>query len=215
MQGQQAARSCKTQVGSEILETVMIVAMVAGLAAGYPGWVLSKQAFYTSRKWGRLWSILASALLPLVFAAVLFYIPFLVNRGGQVDALAMFTDFVMYAICPAAVMGLIGYVWDFVSHRDQIKVLVVAGAACFSIVLLPPMYYFYGGNVMERYGIVLEDDSQGEGADLQDGTSTDAQNNADDTHGHADDHAADAHDDTSESTVDDSSTGVTAAQEND
>lgn len=137
------------------MESIVVPAIGICLLAAIPGWRLDHRAYYTSHRWWKIATLIACVLIPPLLAVVLFYIPFIVNKGRELTAVNMFTDFVIYAVIPAAVIGLIGYVMDYLADRDQPRRLVFGGAGCFAVAILPVLFYFYSEQVLTRYGITI------------------------------------------------------------
>lgn len=140
------------------MQSIVISAMVIALIAAYPGYRLLHQAYFTSERWWKFVTLAFCFIMPIAMATGLFYIPFIVNEGKQLTFSAMFTDFIIYAICPAGAIAILGYAADFIADGYRPRRLVIAGAACFAIAMLPTMFYFYSDDVMQRRGIVLTED---------------------------------------------------------
>lgn len=134
------------------MENVHIAAMVIGLLAAYPGWLLCQKAYFTSR-WPKL-CVVGCLLLTAGLATLAFYLPFRVAAGAEVAALDMFTDFIMLAVCPVGLLAFIAYVMDHLSESPLRASL--AGAACFAIALLPILYYLYGGQMLAAMEITIK-----------------------------------------------------------
>ncbi|MCR9296090.1 MAG: hypothetical protein NXI32_25520 [bacterium] len=141
------------------IEPVVITVMVVALIAAYPGWLMYQKAFYTSQGWFRLLTALFCLLLPPVIAGICFFIPFQVLRGSQSTAQSLFTDFVTYAILPAGVLALLGWVADFIADRDRPRRAMFGGAALFAIVLLPAAYYLYADQAADQFEIQVQAES--------------------------------------------------------
>lgn len=141
------------------MQSIVIPAMVVALIAAYPGWLMYQKAYYTSRRWWRVVTILFGLILPFFMAAVVFFIPFNVCAGTETHHAGMFTDFVLYAICPLAVIGLIAYVLDYMGdmQKPRPRRALAAGAACFAIAMLPTIYFFSAPQLFESYEIVVNE----------------------------------------------------------
>lgn len=133
------------------MEQITIPAILIGLLALYPGWLMCQKAYFMAR-WR--WLVVAlSILLPLVFAVPMFYLPFLLAKGKQVKDIDMFTDFVTLGICPLLLVALIAYVMDHLSER--LGRSLVSGTTCIAIALLPIAYHLFGNKMFEQMGITL------------------------------------------------------------
>lgn len=138
------------------METATLVMLAVCAAAFYPTWQLLHRAFFNAKRWGRNLVIPGCLVISCGVAMGLFYIPFAVNAEKTLTPQALLTDFVLYAIVPAASLGLLFFVWNQLSNSDSPKILVLAAGACLAVFILPGMLYFYGDAVMERHQIVIE-----------------------------------------------------------
>lgn len=137
-----------------MLDQVKIGAMVAGFIALYPAWLMYQKAFMMTRK--KLGIAVLSFLLPFAILAGCIFIPFLLHANSEIEELDLFIDFVLFSIVPAAVLGLIGFVWDQVNERPSRTVLGAAG--CIAVALLPVVYYLHGHDLAHRFEITVTQD---------------------------------------------------------
>lgn len=135
------------------MDPVLVPAMAIGLIAAYPGWLMCQKAYYTAR-W-KIATVLAAIVIPPILAYPLFFIPFWVSKGKDVGPYDTFTDMLIFTACPIGVIALIAYVLDFLAETPGRA--VVAGAACFAIMLLPFGYYFYAAKLHSDFEINVTD----------------------------------------------------------
>ncbi len=134
-----------------VMDQVLIVAILVGLVAIYPAWLLCQKAFFQS-EW-RAATVVACLTVPILIVAPFFYLPFWIYQDQEVKPSDMFTDFVLYGACPVLLIALIAYVMDHLNERPQRA--VVAGAACLAIAMLPILYYFFADRMFADMGITL------------------------------------------------------------
>lgn len=138
------------------MEIAIFITMAVALLAAYPGWILSHKAFFFARK--RVLLVIMAIVATAVLAALFLVIPFWVYRGQEAEEVAFFTDFIVYGICPAGGLALFAYVADHL-HETPFRAMV-GGAACFAVVLLPTLYYFYADELLAQFAIVLKTAAQ-------------------------------------------------------
>lgn len=111
------------------------------------------RSYYTARDWHRVLVILGVLALTPLLASILFYIPFMVDRGTEVTRYMMFIDFIIYAILPAGGISFLAYLADNFSDGHRPARLLLAASASFAMSVLPVMYLFYAPQVLPRYEI--------------------------------------------------------------
>lgn len=131
------------------MDPVLVPAMVVGLIAAYPGWLMLQKVYFTA-KW-QIPSVLLCLLLAGGFAYGFFHLPFWLAQGKQVEAYDTFVDLIIYAACPLGLIALFAYVLDHLSERTMRS--VVCGAACLAIAALPIMYYLMADDMHGQFEI--------------------------------------------------------------
>lgn len=138
------------------METVLLVVGLVCLLAAYPAWVLSRRAFFQSEGWKRYASTFWVLVLGPAIAFGLIFLPFVMNEGKALKIDVLVTDFILYAVLPAAALGGVGYVLNQLSASDRPVLLVIAAAACLAIVVLGPALYVYAAPLLEKFEMSIE-----------------------------------------------------------
>lgn len=120
------------------LEPAVFTAMALGLLTIYLGWRLSHPVFFMGRN--PIVHVIITGLLTVVFFVAAFWFPFYLSQGEQVGIYETFIDLMLFGVCPLALIALLGYVLDHVTEWPLM--LLVGGAACFAMSVLPVAYYF-------------------------------------------------------------------------
>lgn len=132
---------------------IEVIGVALGLVGCYPGGRMIHRSYYTARSWYRVLVVLGALVLTPLLATILFYIPFLVDRGTEVTRYMMFIDFIIYAILPAGGISFLAYLADNFSDGHRPARLLLAASASFAMTVLPVMYLFYAPKVLPRYEI--------------------------------------------------------------
>lgn len=132
-------------------DQLKIGAIVVGLIALYPAWLMYQKAFMMSRK--KIATAFLSIVLPPIVIGLCVIIPFFMHAGAEIASLDLFIDFVLFAIVPAALVGLVGFVSDQIAEKPLRTTLCAAG--CLAVAALPPIYYLHGKDLADRFDITL------------------------------------------------------------
>ena len=138
------------------MDQIQIGAIVVGLIALYPAWLMFQKAFLMSRK-KKASTVVLCLILPLAVLAACAVAPFLVHADSEIKRLDFFIDFVLFAICPAALVGLAGFVWDQIEERPFRSILCAAG--CLTVAILPTLYYLHVDDLASRFEVILISDN--------------------------------------------------------
>lgn len=148
------------------VDIILILTIIGGLLALFPGWLLFQKAYFISR-W-RFLTVSCGLLLTALLAAGAFWLPFYLDAGKQVARYETLIDLMVYGVSPLVLVALLGYVVDFLWETPGRALL--AAAACFAIAALPILYYVYAPKMHQRFEIeIVEPDGPGE-----DGTPDDS-----------------------------------------
>lgn len=134
------------------MDQVLVPAMLVGLIAAYPGWLMSQKAFFISR-W-RILTVIMGLAMPFAIAIPIFYLPFWMAKGKELKPYDTFTELIIYSIIPVGCVALFAYVLDHL-HESPRRSLI-AGSACFAIVLLPVLYYLFCNQMHADMGITIK-----------------------------------------------------------
>jgi hypothetical protein len=136
------------------LDVVLISTIGMGCLALIPGWLMCQKAFYTSRRWWAIGTVLMSLILPCLLAPIAFALPFLISWGKQVGPYDTLVDMLLYGASGLGLIALAGYVADHIDEKPVRALL--SGTACLAIVLLPILYYFFADWMHSQLDIVYE-----------------------------------------------------------